>query len=87
MSEGWNTLEEQGLIQIKMLLEHFSDEIKRKDLDKAAIMVFYFFNYILIEHGLFGDLSPEFLADFDAEDFAEEVADFAYGYLMVKDQS
>ena len=85
VSDGWNSLEEQGLNQIKMLLDHYSEEIKRTDLDKAAIMIFYFFNYILIERGLFGDLSSEFLADFDAEDFAEEVADFAYGYLMIKD--
>ncbi|NNE65534.1 MAG: TetR/AcrR family transcriptional regulator [Pyrinomonadaceae bacterium] len=85
VSEGWNILEDQGLVQIKALVDHYSDEINRTDLDKASIMIFYFFNSILIERGLFGDLSPEFLADFDEEEFADEVADFAYGYLMTED--
>lgn len=86
VSEDWVRLENHALGEISTLLDHYKKEIKRSDLEKAAKMTFYFFNSILIEKGLFSEVSPDWINQMDGEEIAAEMADFAYGYLTTEDK-
>lgn len=86
-SEDWIKLEEYALDEVRTFLDYYKEEIKRSDLEKAAQMTFYFFNSILIEKGLFSEVSPEWINQMDGKEIASEMADFAYGYLITKDKN
>lgn len=66
-----------GLVQ---LLEHYEAEIGHSDAEKACRMVFYFFQTIMLDQGLFPGSLGQFGPPEDA-DFPREIAAFAYGYL------
>lgn len=68
-----------------LIIRHYSDDIKKTNHDRAARMLAYYFNNIFIERGLFCEQSAEWTKEISNTDFANEAADFAYGYLQVKD--
>ncbi len=68
-----------------MIIAHYADDIEKSDHDRAARMLAYYFNNIFLERGLFKEQSAEWAKEISDRDFADEVADFAYGYLQVKD--
>ena len=70
----WDLLEEQALDQIKTLLAHYKDDIKRADPDLTAAMTLYFTSVIFIEKGLFPELSPVWMSKIDLDQFANEIA-------------
>jgi len=77
--------EESTLDAMRMLIELFAHEIKRRDKDKTARMLAYYLNNIMLEKGLFGDKGAVFGIAFGEEAFVREIADFAYGYLTTVD--
>jgi len=68
-----------------MIIAHYASDIKKLDHDKAARMLAYYFNNIFLERGLFKEQSAEWAKKITDKAFADEIADFAYGYLLVKD--
>lgn len=68
-----------------MIIGLYRNDIKKTDHDKAARMLAYYFNSIFLERGLFKERSAEWAKEISDTDFTDEVADFAYGYLQVKD--
>jgi len=77
--------EEATLNAMRMVIQLFAHEIKREDKDKTARMLAYYLNNIMLEKGLFGNEGATFGLTLDAEAFAHEIADFAYGYLTTKE--
>ena len=83
MGQEWEKWEKQSLEAFTAIIDHFSDEIKHKDKKKAASMVTLLFNTVFVEYGLFEQENPNWDLDMDGEEFAQEVADMAYGYLTL----
>lgn len=69
---------------MKAILGLYKADIVRKDHDTAARMLAYYFNSIFLERGLFKDQSGDWAKTIEDTDFTNEVADFAYGYLMTE---
>ncbi len=82
MGPEWKGWEEKSLMSFRAIIEHYKDEVKRQDLEKAGSMVALFFNIIFIDYGLFGAKGPKWGLELSGEQFANEVADMAYGYLV-----
>lgn len=77
--------EAQSLVGFRAIIDHFEKDIARSDKERAARMIAYFFNNIFLEYGLFEHGDGTFTKGMNADDFVTEIADFAYGYLSVKD--
>lgn len=86
LGERGNQFEAAMLNAMTMIIALYSNDIKKTDHDKAARMLAYYFNNILIERGLFKEQSADWAKGISDSDFAQEVADFAYGYLQTQDQ-
>jgi AcrR family transcriptional regulator len=78
-------IQAQALGGARQMLEPFHSEIARTDLDHAAAAVTYFFNTIFIERALFADRRPLLPALAEGEGFADEMAEFVFGYLTTPD--
>ena len=89
IGQEWRALEAQAVAAFDALLAHYQAEIKRTDMATAAGMTAYFINTIFIERGLFWDEDDvaRWQLPGRVEAFAEEVADFAYGYLTTPEWS
>ncbi len=85
MGTSADQFEAAMLSAMTMIIALYDDEIEKTDHDKAARMLAYYFNNILLERGLFKEQSAEWAKEIPDTDFTDEVADFAYGYLQVKD--
>jgi len=85
MGSAGDQFEAAMLNAMVMIIELYSDDIKKTDHDKAARMLAYYFNTILLERGLFKERSADWAKEISDHDFTEEIADFAFGYLQVKD--
>ncbi|WP_262693406.1 TetR/AcrR family transcriptional regulator [Kordiimonas aquimaris] len=72
---------EMTLHSMQGILAHFQADIHRKDIDTAARMLAYYFNNILITRIIYAGYTPDFGLVLSDDEFAEEIADFAYGYL------
>lgn len=77
--------EEQSLMSFKAIINFYQNEVKRSDLEKASSMVTFFFNTIFLDYGLFEGDSERFDLNLSGDQFAREVADMAFGYLMIED--
>ncbi len=82
IGDAWKALEDSSLQSFRDIIAAFPDEVRRRDLDRAAAMVAYHFNTVFIERGLFADRSPNWRGLPDSDGFARDVADFAYGFLI-----
>ena len=85
MGEKGDIFEEATLAGIRTLVNIFSHEIKRSDPDKTARMLAYYLNNIMLEKGLFGEQGACFGLTLSDQDFANEIAEFAYSYLQIPD--
>ena len=87
LAERTKAFEASTLCGMQQLVRLYDKEINRSDADKTARMLAYYFNSILIEKGLFGDEAADFGSTLTGEDFAVEIAEFAYGYLITPEES
>jgi AcrR family transcriptional regulator len=83
VQDQFEGLESAMLSSLKAIIALYTDEITQNDHAKAAGMLAYYFNNIYIERALFKDDSPAFELDITDEEFCDQIADFAYGYLTI----
>lgn len=81
IGEGWAEITEAARTSLGMLYDQFAAEITHPDRERAVEALTYFLNTALIEAGLYPDLGPPAPRDMTLEALAEELADFAWGYL------
>lgn len=83
LDEHWRSREEVAVSGFRSLLQRHADEIHHSDLARAASMAAYFFNMMFLGRLL----HPAGMSGWDlptnADEFAEELADFICGYLGV----
>jgi AcrR family transcriptional regulator len=75
----WDRLEKLALEGFRAFLEHRAEQIRVRDRDKAARVLCYFYNFMLLGPLLHDDSSWTLLKD--PEEFATEIATLAYRYL------
>lgn len=81
----WDALLRANTASYRQLLELFP-EVRRRDLDAAAEMLAYFFNTAMADKALYPAEGPGALMTVDGLDFADAMADFAYGYLTTPEE-
>ncbi|HCR66309.1 MAG: hypothetical protein CMH90_08760 [Oceanicaulis sp.] len=81
IGDGWEAISEAGRQSVGALYDHFASEITQSDRTIAVETLTYFLNTALIEAGLYPDLGPPAPRGLSLEALAEELADFAWGYL------
>jgi hypothetical protein len=69
---------------ITKALIHFQDEIKRPTTRKTAEILSYLLNTIFVEKGLYPTEGPSIVVTTEGHEFAMEMADVIYGYLMTE---
>lgn len=77
----WEPLIEDSRRSIRALIEAYSGEIRHPEPDLAAETLTYFLNTALIEAGLYPDIGPPVVPALRGGRLAEELADYAWGYL------
>ncbi|WP_033666423.1 TetR/AcrR family transcriptional regulator [Salinispora mooreana] len=83
LDEHWRRQEEAAVSGIRSLLQSHADEIRHSDLTRAASMAAYFFNMMFLGRLLHPEGMSGWDLPTDADEFAEELADFVCGYLGV----
>lgn len=76
-----DALEREALGGFRALLSAYDAEVRRSDKERAAAVIAYFFNTVMLERALFPERLPEWAKFPDSRAFASEVAELAYGYL------
>ncbi|EAP89502.1 hypothetical protein OA2633_09559 [Oceanicaulis sp. HTCC2633] len=84
IGEGWEEITETARQSLGALYDHFDAEITQRDRTRAIETLAYFLNTALIEAGLYPDLGPPAPKGLSLETLAEELADFAWGYLTAQ---
>ncbi|MGJ3231857.1 MAG: TetR/AcrR family transcriptional regulator [Oceanicaulis sp.] len=77
----WEPMIEASRRSIRALVEAHRSEIQHPYPDLAAEALTYFLNTALIEAGLYPDIGPPIPDALSNGRLAEELADFAWGYL------
>lgn len=85
LGEKGDVFEAGMLMAMQGIIALYADDVKRTDRDKSARMLAYYFNNILIERGLFKKQTSTWADPLSDEEFTAEIAEFAYGYLIVAD--
>ena len=85
-SDEWERLRKESRASFQVLLDHFADEVRRRDLDQAAEACAYFFNTAFIDRALYPDIGPAAGMKLDGETFAVTMADFAWAWLTHEDR-
>ena len=80
IGETWKRQEQAALSGFQNLITHYKSEITADQDDKAAGMIAYFFNFMLLGKLLHNEWGGWDILQ-NEETFAKELADFAYGYL------
>lgn len=83
LDEHWRRREEVAVSGFRSLLQSHADEIRHSDLARAASMTAYFFNLMFLGRLLHPEGMSGWNLPTDADEFAEELADFVCGYLGV----
>lgn len=83
LDEHWRHREEVAVSGFRSLLQGHADEIRHSDLARAASMTAYFFNLMFLGRLLHPEGMSGWNLPTDADEFAEELADFVCGYLGV----
>lgn len=81
IGDGWEAISDAARESVGVLYDHFASEITQKDRTTAVETLTYFLNTALIEAGLYPDLGPPSPRGLSLEALAEELADYAWGYL------
>jgi AcrR family transcriptional regulator len=87
LGEHWRAQEEQAVRRFHALLRSHAGEIDHPDLTRAAGMIAYLFNMMILGRLLHPGGLSTWDVPTDEQEFAEELADFACGYLGVADAS
>lgn len=77
----WEPLIEASRRSIEALIHAHESEIAHPDPGLAAETLTYFLNTALIEAGLYPDMGPPLSASLQGGVLADELADYAWGYL------
>lgn len=85
MGDEGDSYEAAMLGGMQAIIAFYANDVKREDHDKAARMLAYYFNTILIERGLYPEQTTEWTQAIPDEAFLDEIADFAFGYLTIAD--
>ncbi len=80
----WQDWINRSLLSCTLFIERYENEIVRPDSVQTASVLAFFFNTIFVERILFQDLTPDWGLKMDDDEFANEFADFAYGYLTTE---
>jgi AcrR family transcriptional regulator len=80
----WSRLESLALQGFRELLSQRADQARIRDLDRAAALLSYFFNLMLLGPLLHDDSASQLFND--PERFAADLADMAYRYLACAEQ-
>lgn len=83
LDEHWRRQEAAALGGFHGLLTAHRDEIEHSDLERAASMIAYFYNMMFTGKLLHSGEPSSWDVPDTAEEFANELADFACGYLGV----
>lgn len=81
VSEDWDAIIEASVGQVRQVIEHFDNQVNRRDKDAAARMVFYLLNTVLVEQGLYGAAGPGAALKVGNVQFVQDCATAIYGYL------
>jgi AcrR family transcriptional regulator len=82
----WARLEKVALEGFRAFLERRANQIRVRDRDKAAAVLCYFYNFMLLGPLLHNDSSPWTVLK-NPEQFASELATMAYRYLTCTDHA
>lgn len=85
VGEEWSALLASSRDSFRQLVQAFGSEIVRQDKDAAAGVVAYHFNTAFVEKALYRDEGVGALCTLEGDDFADAIADMAYGYLTTPD--
>jgi AcrR family transcriptional regulator len=77
----WEPLIEESRSSIAAVIGAYRREIRHPDPDLAAETLTYFVNTVLIEAGLYSDVGPPLNPALSGDVLADELADYAWGYL------
>ena len=80
----WQQFEQASARSVRVLIDHFADELSGVNIDRAATFAAYFFNAIMIEKALYPDEPPATLFKQRGTAFADECADMLYAYLVLE---
>lgn len=83
IGEDWDDITDAARESVARLYDHFGSEITQTDRSRAVETLTYFLNTVLIEAGLYPDLGPPAPRGLTLQALAEELADYAWGYLTV----
>lgn len=81
LGEQGDQFEAAMLQAMEAIIGLYKDDIVRKDHEKSARMLAYYFNTIFLERGLFPRQTGNWADSIPTEDFVREVSEFAYAYL------
>lgn len=82
LAGDWSEMIEASRAGFRALAAAFPQDVKRSDLDAAGDALAYFMNVAPADRILFAD-GTDGLIDKTGDAFADELADFAYGYLTM----
>lgn len=84
IGDEWAPIVEASRGGVAALLDLFEEEIRVTDREAAVEAVTYFLSTALIEGGLYGEVGLPLAEVLKGERLAEEMADFAAGYLTLR---
>ncbi|MCM8556264.1 TetR/AcrR family transcriptional regulator [Sphingomicrobium sediminis] len=84
IGKEWEPVIESSRAGVATLIDLFPDEVQVEDREAAIEALAYFLSTSLIEGGLYPDVGPPFAKPLQGEGLAEQMADFATGYLTLK---
>ena len=83
VGDEWDALVEASIEGFLLALRGFEPEMKRRATRELAEIVAYFFNTVFIEKRLYPEDGLGSAVSTEGEDFAVQMADMLYGYLIL----
>ncbi len=87
LGERGTQFETAMLHAMQSIIELYTDEVRRTNRERAASMLAYYFNNIFLERGLFPHQTNTWTNDMSDDAFVDEIAEFAYAYLITPEQA
>lgn len=87
VDQDWDAVIDASVGQIRQIIDHFAEEVKRPDADAATRMVFYLLNTVMVEQGLYGDAGPGAALNVGNVQFVQDCATTIYGYLTAEEKA
>ena len=80
----FTAFERQSLASFKQIIEHFIPNIEPDVLIKVSGMMAHMFNTAFVEYALFDDVKQSWGLNLSHNEYANEMGDVVYGYVMTK---